>query len=241
MLKWLDAVKPDILFLQETKALPEQLDDEVKKPPGYQSFWFSASKRGYSGVAAFVKDTCVHDDVVTGISIPDFDSEGRVMTVIVGDLAIVNAYFPNSQREHARLPYKLAFNEEMQRYCARLQKQGKKVIVTGDFNVAHEEIDLKNPKENENNAGFLPQEREWMSKFLSSGFIDSFRQLNPNARDRYSWWSFRPGIRQRNIGWRIDYFCIEKALMDRLRSAEIHHKIMGSDHCPVSLTLSTDR
>jgi exodeoxyribonuclease-3 len=237
-LKWLAQEDADAVCLQETKAQPEkvdgQLDALILRPEGYRSYWHSAEKPGYSGVALYLKKEPL--DVRHGIGVPEIDREGRVIVAEYKDITLINAYFPNSQREHARLPYKLAFCAEMLKYCEKLRSSGKQIVLCGDFNIAHEEIDLKNPKSNRDNAGFLPEERAWMTTFLKTGYVDTFRKFEPGP-GHYTWWSYRPGVRAKNVGWRIDYFVVNHEHADRLRSAAHRPDVLGSDHCPVVLTL----
>ncbi|MGE4233648.1 MAG: exodeoxyribonuclease III [Bacteriovoracia bacterium] len=238
---WLLKEKPDVCCIQETKANIEQLEDSYISPLGYQSYWFSAQKPGYSGVAVYVKTNQSPDQVQQGIGIEKFDAEGRVITAFFDKLAVVNAYFPNSQREHTRLPYKLEFCAEIAKYCSKLIKKGHSILLCGDYNIAHREIDLANPRTNINNAGFLPQERAWMTSFLSdengnNAFVDTFRHFIKDG-GHYSWWSYRPGVRDRNIGWRIDYHCVNKKLLDKVKDSFIMPSIYGSDHCPVAIDL----
>lgn len=234
-LQWMETARPDVVALQETKAFVEQLEPGLRNPKGYHSFFCCAEKPGYSGVAIYTREEPVR--IMEGLRIPDFDREGRVLVAEFKDYMVANAYFPNSQRDHARLPYKLAFCDAMMDWTQSLRKKGKNVILCGDFNIAHKEIDLKNPKTNKDNAGFLPEERAWMDKYLGAGYIDTFRKFHPEKKDRYSWWSYRPGVRAKNIGWRLDYFVTNPELQDRLVDADIHDAVTGSDHCPVSLTL----
>lgn len=231
---WLQESDADIICIQETKAQPEQLEQSLICPDGYSSHWHSASKKGYSGVAFFTRIDPI--DVKMGIGVPEIDSEGRVITAEFDQFVLINAYFPNSQREHARLKYKLDFCNEMHRYCDSFVKRGSHVIVTGDFNIAHTEIDLKNPKTNQNNAGFLPEEREWMSQFLNSGYCDAFREFEKGP-NHYTWWSYRPGVREKNIGWRLDYFVVDDGFKSTLQSCKITPNVFGSDHCPVLLEI----
>ena len=202
--------------------------------PGYQSYWNYAEKKGYSGTAVFTKHTPVN--VTYGIGIEEHDQEGRVITLEMEDHFLVCVYTPNSQDGLKRLDYRMTWEDDFRQYLLALDKK-KPVVVCGDMNVAHEEIDLKNPKTNHMNAGFTDEEREKMTVLLNSGFIDTFRHFYPDARDRYSWWSYRFHAREKNVGWRIDYFLVSERLASRLKSAEIHDNIMGSDHCPVSITL----
>ena len=221
----------DFFCLQETKMQAGQLDLNF---PGYQSYWNYAEKKGYSGTAVFTKHTPVN--VTYGIGIEEHDQEGRVITLEMEDHFLVCVYTPNSQDGLKRLNYRMTWEDDFRQYLLALDKK-KPVVVCGDMNVAHEEIDLKNPKTNHMNAGFTDEEREKMTVLLNSGFIDTFRHFYPDAKDRYSWWSYRFHAREKNVGWRIDYFLVSERLASRLKSAEIHDNIMGSDHCPVSITL----
>ena len=222
----------DIVALQEIKAHPEQLSEELKNLPGYQAFWFPASRKGYSGVAVYSR--LVPLGVSYGINHGTHDGEGRVLTLEFDDFFLVNTYFPNAQHGLVRIDYKLQFNEDFLDYITGLMAR-KSVLICGDFNVAHREIDLKNPKENVNNAGFSAPERAWMDRFLAAGFIDTFRIFNQEPGN-YTWWSYRFNARARNIGWRIDYFCVDAKSAARVSEAAIHPEVTGSDHCPVSLT-----
>lgn len=224
----------DVLCLQEVKAFPEQLDFWLREPKGFSSHWHPAQKPGYSGVAVYTRKD--PQNVTYGLGDPEIDAEGRVITLDFGSYALVNAYFPNSQREHTRLPFKLKFCATMHAYLDGLRAKGKEVILCGDFNVAHNEIDLRNPKSNMKNAGFLPEERAWMTAFLGKGYIDTFRHFTPHP-DHYTWWSYRPGVREKNIGWRLDYFVTGPDMKDRLDDARIYPQVFGSDHCPVGLDL----
>lgn len=239
-LKWLEELSPSIICLQEVKAQTEQLAEDILNPLGYHSYWHCAKKPGYSGVAIYAKKEPV--DIKYGIGARQIDSEGRVLTADFGDFVLVNSYFPNSQRDHARLDYKLTFCDRMLKHLNSYTKAGKNVLICGDFNIAHKEIDLKNPKQNMDNAGFLPQERAWMDKLLSNsqsksdGYFDCFRLLNQEP-EQYTWWSYRPTIRERNIGWRLDYFVGNNEFKDRVKSVSHQTQVMGSDHCPVLLEL----
>ncbi|MEK7690612.1 MAG: exodeoxyribonuclease III, partial [Bdellovibrionota bacterium] len=172
-----------------------------------------------------------------GWGIHEFDREGRILEMDFKELTLINAYFPNSQREHARLPYKLAFCDAMLKRCETLRSQGRHVVVCGDFNIAHRPIDLKNPKANEKNAGYLPEERAWLDRYVAAGYLDTFRVRHPHAADQYTWWSYRPGVREKNIGWRLDYFFVNPEFSDRTTGAGILSEVKGSDHCPVELRL----
>ncbi|MCC6276607.1 MAG: exodeoxyribonuclease III [Oligoflexia bacterium] len=235
LLKWLSDESPDIVCFQELKANREDVDQLILSPFGYQSFWHSAEKKGYSGVAIYSRRR--PDDISLGLGVKAFDREGRVIAAQFGDLIVVSAYFPNSQRDHARLGFKIDFCEAIAEYVDKLVSSKKSVVLCGDFNIAHQEIDLKNPHSNRNNAGFLPEERAWMSRFLGKGYVDSFRSACPEP-GHYSWWSYRPGVREKNIGWRLDYHVLSPNLRSRIQRAEIHPDVLGSDHCPVSVELS---
>lgn len=232
--EWLEQESPDILCLQETKCQPDQLDFTYLTPRGYQSAWHCAKKAGYSGTAIYYKTA--PKKIIEGISIAGIDDEGRVLIAEYPDFTIINAYFPNSQRDHARLPYKLDFCDRILKFCEDLRKEKRNIILCGDYNIAHKEIDLANPKSNKDNAGFLPQEREWMEKFLTTGYVDTFRQFNPHPGN-YTWWSYRPGVRERNIGWRIDYHCVNAEFADSVKQAFILPEVRGSDHCPAGIVL----
>ena len=220
----------DFFCLQETKMQAGQLDLSF---PGYESYWNYADKKGYSGTAIYTKHKPLN--VTYGIDIDEHDHEGRVITLEMDDFYLITVYTPNSQDGLRRLDYRMKWEEDFQAYLHRLDAI-KPVIVCGDMNVAHQEIDLKNPKTNRKNAGFTDEEREKMTQLLSNGFIDTFRTLYPE-QVTYSWWSYRFRAREKNTGWRIDYFLISERLKDRLEDAKIHTEIMGSDHCPVEITL----
>ncbi len=233
-LDWLRKENSDFFCLQEVKAFPEQLEFDLRQPPGYHCFWNSAEKPGYSGVATFSKKEPL--SVRKGLGDPSIDCEGRVIELEFKDFILINAYFPNSQRDHARLDYKLRFCELMHRRCKELREKGKHVVLCGDFNIAHRAIDLRNPKANENNAGYLPSERAWMDQFTQDGYVDAFRKFNGQP-GHYTWWSYRPGVRDKNIGWRLDYFVVNPESVDRLQNMQHRTEIKGSDHCPVMLEL----
>ena len=220
----------DFFCLQETKMQAGQLDLSF---PGYESYWNYADKKGYSGTAIYTKHKPLN--VTYGIDIDEHDHEGRVITLEMEDFYLVTVYTPNSQDGLRRLEYRMKWEDDFQAYLHKLDEK-KPVIVCGDMNVAHQEIDLKNPKTNRKNAGFTDEEREKMTQLLSNGFIDTFRTLYPE-QVTYSWWSYRFRAREKNTGWRIDYFLISERLKDRLEDAKIHTEIMGSDHCPVEIIL----
>jgi exodeoxyribonuclease-3 len=224
----------DLVALQEIKALPEQLSETIQNIPGYTAYWFSAQKKGYAGVATYSREEPL--SVIYGIDHHDHDYEGRVLTLEFGDFFFVNAYFPNSQHGLLRMDYKLTFNHDLLAFAQALAAQ-KSVVICGDFNVAHREIDLTNPRQNEKNPGFTPEERAGMDRFLAAGFVDSFRMFHPEP-GQYTWWSYRFNARERNIGWRIDYFCVDEKSKDRVTEAAILRDIMGSDHCPILLVFS---
>jgi exodeoxyribonuclease III len=233
-LKWLSEENPDIVCLQETRALREDLDDLLISPFGFNSYWHSAQKKGYSGVGVYSKDKPLR--ITDGIGDKVFDEEGRTQILEYKDFVLLNCYFPNSRRDHSRLGYKLDFCDALLKLTDKFVREKKNVVICGDFNIAHKEIDLANPKTNVDNAGFLPQERDWMEKFVKAGYLDTFREFNKEA-GHYTWWSNRPGVRERNIGWRLDYFAINSKFRTKLKSAEIHSDVFGSDHCPVSIEL----
>lgn len=226
---------PDILCLQETKAHPDQLDVKLATMSYKHHYWSSAKKKGYSGTAIFTKIEPL--SVKYGIGMPEFDDEGRFVIAEFKDFILLNVYFPNSGRGLERVAYKVAFCNALKQYLDKLVKQGKNVIVTGDYNIAHTEIDLKNPKTNQNTAGFLPIERDWMTRFLNAGYIDSFRHLHPNEPGHYTYWTYMFNARSRNVGWRIDYFCVSKDFLKKVKKADILPDVMGSDHCPIRLVL----
>ncbi len=222
----------DFFCLQETKMQAGQLDLEFL---GYKSYWNYADKKGYSGTAIYTKHEPL--SVSYGIGIDEHDHEGRVITLEMPDFFLVCVYTPNSQDELRRLDYRMQWEDDFRSYLLKLQASGKGVIVCGDLNVAHKEIDLKNPKSNRRNAGFTDEERGKFTELLDAGFIDTFRHFYPDQTDIYSWWSYRFQARQKNAGWRIDYFVASEDLRERLVDAKIHTEIFGSDHCPVELTL----
>ena len=226
-----NALDADIFCLQETKLQAGQIELDL---PGYHQYWCYAEKKGYSGTAVFSRVEPI--SVTYNLGYPEHDSEGRVITCEFEDFYLVCVYTPNSQNELKRLDYRMTWEDAFRAYLMELDK-AKPVVACGDMNVAHEEIDLKNPSTNHMNAGFTDQERGKMSELLASGFTDSFRYLYPDKRDAYSWWSFRAAARERNVGWRIDYFICSDRLRERITDAFICPEIMGSDHCPVGLEL----
>ena len=227
-----EALDADIFCLQETKLQPHQIELEL---PGYEQYWNSAVKKGYSGTAVFTKQKPI--SVTNGIGIEEHDQEGRVITAEYDNFYLVTCYTPNSQRELARLEYRMTWEDAFRDYLLGLDAK-KPVILCGDLNVAHEEIDLKNQKTNRKNAGFTDDERQKMTELLGTGFTDSFRYLYPDKTDAYSWWSYMGKARERNVGWRIDYFIVSNRIADKIVEAKIHADIMGSDHCPVELEIN---
>jgi exodeoxyribonuclease-3 len=225
------AAAADIVCLQETKMQQGQAEVHF---PGYEQFWHSAEKKGYSGTAVFTKHQPL--SVAYGMGIAEHDQEGRIITLEFDDFQLVNVYTPNSQRGLTRLEYRMQWEDAFRDHVGRLAAQ-KPVIICGDLNVAHQEIDIKNPASNKNNAGFTQQERDKMTELLESGLTDSFRHLYPERRDAYSWWSYMSNARERNIGWRIDYFLVSHRLDQEIREAAILPEVMGSDHCPVVLEI----
>ncbi len=221
----------DIFAIQEIKALPEQLPDEVKNIEGYHVYWNPAVKKGYSGTAVFTKSKPLQ--VHFGLGREDFDQEGRVLTLEYENFYLLNIYFPNAQHELKRIDYEIEFDFAVLAFMEELAEK-KSVVVCGDFNVAHQPIDLANPKTNEKNPGYSIHERAWMDRVVEAGYIDTFRMFDPGP-DRYTWWSYRFNARARNIGWRLDYFIVDQGSKDRVRGAAIHEDVFGSDHCPVSL------
>ncbi|MCK9151593.1 exodeoxyribonuclease III [Methanobacterium alcaliphilum] len=233
-LDWFKESKVDILCIQETKASPDQLPRKLKDVGGYKSYFNSAERKGYSGVALYT--SIEPKNVQNGFGIKKFDSEGRVQIADYDDFTLFNIYFPNGKMSDERLKYKLEFYDTFLDVVNNLRDQGKNIVVCGDVNTAHKEIDLARPKENSNISGFLPVEREWMDKFLDNGYLDTFRMFN-SEKDNYSWWSYRTRARERNVGWRLDYFFVNKEFKNNVKNAYILSQVMGSDHCPVGLEI----
>ena len=231
---WLNKEAPDVVCLQEIKARTEDLDENILNPEGYHTIWNSADRKGYSGVAIFTKKKpgITH----LGIGVKRFDCEGRVIRVEFKDFDLFNVYFPNGTSGPERLKYKMDFYDAFLDHCEGLRRQGRELIITGDVNTAHKPIDLKNPKANEKNSGFLPEEREWLDRFVEHGYVDSFRAFNQHP-DQYTWWSYRFNVRKKNIGWRIDYFFVTEDLMKKVKDSFITPEVMGSDHCPIGLDI----
>ncbi len=233
-LEYFHRVNADIFCIQETKLQKGQIDLDL---PGYEQYWNDAVKKGYSGTAVFTKKTPL--SIQYGVGIEEHDQEGRVITLEFQEFYLVNVYTPNSQRELARLSYRMEWEDMFRDYLKKLDAV-KPVILCGDLNVAHKEIDLKNPKANQRNAGFTDEEREKMTALLDAGFIDTFRYFYPDKKEAYTWWSYITKARERNAGWRIDYFIVSERLKHVLKDAQIHADVMGSDHCPVALELLPD-
>ena len=228
-------VNADIFCIQETKMQEDQIDDNMREIfKKYNSYWNSAEKKGYSGTAIFSKKEPLN--VTYGIGIEEHDKEGRVITLEFDNFFMVDCYTPNAKRGLERLDYRVIWEDEFRKYLLKLNET-KPVILCGDLNVAHEEIDLKNPKTNRGNAGFTDEEREKMTELLNAGFTDTFRHLYPDKEDCYSWWSYMFKAREKNVGWRIDYFIVSKSIEDKIKEASIYSEILGSDHCPVGLEI----
>jgi len=235
--EWLQTNPADIICLQETKASKEDVDLKELEALGYQSYWFSAQKKGYSGVAIFTKIT--PDNIEYGHAKEQSDFEGRVIRADFGDITLINAYYPSGTSGDERQTYKYHWLDEFFDYLQELRKTRKKLIVVGDYNIAHTEIDIHDPKGNKKSSGFLPEERVWMDKLLQHDWVDSFRELNPGVTGAYSWWSQRfPSVRLQNKGWRIDYICVTKSLQPQLKEARIYPDVKHSDHCPIYAEIS---
>jgi len=233
-LDWLSQEDPDVLCVQETKAAPEQLAAELTSPDGYQVYFSSAERKGYSGVATYTKTE--PQRVAHGFGIEKFDREGRILQMDYGDFLLFNIYFPNGKSSDERLEYKMEFYEAFLKHLDLLMSQGRNIIVCGDVNTAHQDIDIARPKANQNISGFLPAERAWMDQWISHGYVDTLRMFNQEP-GQYTWWDARGGARSRNVGWRIDYFFVNENLKDRVKNAVILPDVMGSDHCPIGIEL----
>ncbi len=234
---WFFKDKPDILCIQETKAQADQVPDQLKQIEGYHAYFCSAEKKGYSGVAIYSKTE--PNKISKGLGIEKFDSEGRTLSAEYDNFVLFNIYFPNGKASKERLKYKLDFYDTFLEYALKLKQAGKNIIICGDINTAHKEIDLARPKENEKTSGFLAEERAWIDKLISHGFIDTFR-LFDDKPGNYTWWDMKTRARERNIGWRIDYFFISESLRRNIKRADIYQQIMGSDHCPIGIELDFD-
>ena len=239
-IEWLQTDPADVICLQETKAWKDDVDYKRIEALGFETYWFSAEKKGYSGVAVFTK---VHpDNVQFGSGIMQSDAEGRVIRLDFGDTTLVNAYFPSGTSGDIRQTYKYQWLDEFLDYINVLKQTRPKIVITGDYNIAHKEIDIHDPRGNKNSSGFLPEERAWMDKFLQHGFVDSFREIRPDEAHRYSWWSQRfPSVRLNNKGWRIDYITVTDNLKNSIVAADIYPDVKHSDHCPVFIELKNDQ
>jgi len=235
-LDWLSEARPDVLGLQEVRALPEQLPREVREPEEYRTWFCPAEKKGYSGVALYSRIEPL-SVVLGGLGEERFDSEGRLIIADYGDFLFYTGYFPNGGKDLSRVGYKLEFSEAVLQHAEAERRRGRSIIICGDINTAHEEIDLANPRSNRKNTGFLPEERAWVSRFLDHGYIDIMRKRNPDTEGLYTWWSNRAGVRERNVGWRIDYFFISPELEERVLSVRHHPEVQGSDHCPIEIEI----
>ncbi len=232
--EWLQKEQPDVIGLQETKISADQLTKDMLEQEGYHSYWSHAEKRGYSGEAIFTKEE--HHSVSEGLSVAEFDRQGRLLVDENPEFVYYTIYYPNGQRDDERLDYKMRFYDAFLEHAEAKRKEGKKLIVCGDVNTAHKPIDLARPKANEKISGFLPIERAWMDKLVDHGYVDTFREFCDEP-DQYSWWNMRSAARERNVGWRIDYFFVTEDLKANLKGADIHQDVMGSDHCPVSVKM----
>ena len=236
---WLENDGPDAICLQETKSRPDQLSPkllEIRAKTGepYFAYWASAKKPGYSGVAIYTKTEALE---VKTLGLDEYDDEGRVLQADFKDFTLISAYFPNSQDGGKRLDYKLGFCDAILKLCENYRLKNRPFILAGDYNIAHTAIDLARPKQNEDSAGYLPEERAWMDKFTAAGFVDVFRHFHPGGKEQYTWWSYRAGARERNIGWRIDYHCVPQEFLPKIKSSVIRPDVFGSDHCPVEITV----
>jgi len=231
---WFKKDQPDILCLQEIKAMEEQFPPHLRNTPNYNVYVRSAERKGYSGVATYAKEKPI--DVKTGFGIEKFDDEGRILITEYPGFVLFNIYFPNGKRDQERLDYKLDFYDTFLAYADNLKAEGKNIVVCGDFNTAHKEIDLARPKENEKISGFLPIERAWIDTFIDHGYVDTFRYFNKEP-GQYSWWDMKTKARERNVGWRIDYFFVNKEFISKVKNAFIMKDVMGSDHCPVGIEI----
>ena len=231
---WLKQENPDIVCIQETKANKEQVDISEIEDLGYKTYWFSAQKKGYSGVAIFTK--IEPDKLVYGMDIEKYDNEGRLMRIDLGDITLINSYFPSGTIGDIRQTFKEDYLSDIQKFIDELKKERPHIILCGDYNICHTDIDIHNPKRQQNTSGFLPHERQWVSDFIASGFVDSFRAFNKEPH-WYSWWSYRAGSRSKNLGWRIDYQMVSQALASRMKSADILTQVVHSDHCPIRLEI----
>ena len=236
-INWVKSVDPDVICLQETKASPDQLDLSIFEDIGYHSYWFSAQKKGYSSVAILTKTK--PDHIEYGCGIEKYDAEGRIIRADFGDFSVLSCYFPSGSSGELRQNFKMEYLADFRVYIDELKKSRPQLLISGDVNICHEPIDIHNPVSNKNSSGFLPEERQWVTEFMSSGFIDSFRHLNKEPHN-YTWWTYRFGARKKNLGWRIDYHFISENLLPKLNRALILSEAVHSDHCPILIDLSVD-
>jgi exodeoxyribonuclease-3 len=234
LFEWIQKEKADIVCLQEIKAMPEQVPPHLRNIPGYYVFWNSAEKKGYSGVVIFTKEKPI--SVKNGFGIEKFDTEGRSIIAEFPSFTLFNVYYPNGKKNQERLDYKLDFYDTFLAYADNLKAEGKNIVVCGDFNTAHKEIDLSRPKENEKVSGFLPIERAWIDTFIDHGYVDTFRHFNKEP-NQYTWWDMKTRARERNVGWRIDYFFANKEFIQHVKKSFILQDVMGSDHCPIGIEI----
>ena len=234
LLQWINEYQPDVLCFQELKATPDQIPLIDFEAMGYRHYWFPAQKKGYSGVGLITKTE--PDNVVYGMDNPLYDNEGRFLRADFGDLSVVSVYHPSGTTGEERQAFKMVWLDFFRRYVNQLRKERPKLVLSGDYNICHEDIDINNPRKHDTSSGFLPEERQWMTDFLSDGYVDSFRHLvkEPN---RYSWWSFRAGARAKNLGWRIDYHMVTENIKENINAVDILPEVMHSDHCPIVLDL----
>jgi len=230
LIGWLKKENPDILLIQETKAQPEQIESHLFEELGYHCYWFSAEKKGYSGVGILTKEK--PDSVVTGVDNPKYDVEGRAIRADFGDISVFSTYHPSGTTGGPRQDYKMEWLAYFQEYINKLKIERPNLVIGGDYNICHKPIDISKPEKKKNVSGFLPEEREWVSQFIESGFIDTFRVFDQSP-DKYSWWSYRAGSRGKNLGWRIDYHMVTKSLENKLKGASILADVVHSDHCPI--------
>ncbi len=236
-LDWFDRATPDVLGLQETRAEEKQLPKSLAQPEGYAAFWNpSRRKKGYSGTGLLSQVEPL--EVQFGLEVEAFDQEGRTLIARYPTFTLLNCYFPNGGRDLSRVPFKLAFYDAFLEKCESLRARGQGVIFCGDVNTAHQEIDLANPKANQKHTGFLPQERAWIDQVVEAGYVDTFRHFYPDLAEQYTWWSMPTRARERNVGWRLDYFFVARELLERVKAAFILPEVMGSDHCPVGIELA---
>ncbi|MBU2534805.1 MAG: exodeoxyribonuclease III [Chloroflexi bacterium] len=233
-IEWLDKESPNILCLQETKATPDQLDAGLREPGNYQVYWNYPERKGYGGVATFTKGKPT--GIQTSIGVAEFDVEGRVIISEYPEFTLFNVYFPNGKKDAIRLKYKMDFYDAFFDFVEPMRQRGDRLIICGDFNTAHKEIDIARPKENEKISGFLPMERAWLDKLVAHGYVDTFRHFHPEP-DQYTWWDYKTKARERNVGWRLDYFFVTENLLPFINEAFTLPEVMGSDHCPIGLIL----